>query len=48
MRKLLELLKWIAKHLVVKSVDLNHQGQCPGDEDTPTKPSVVVGIGGTF
>lgn len=48
MRKLLGLMKWIAKHLVVKSVDLNHQGQCPGDEDTPPKPSVVVGIGGTF
>ena len=45
---MLGLIRWITKHLVVKYVDLNHQGKCPGDEDTPPKPSVVVGIGGKF
>ena len=43
MRKLWRVLKWIARHLVVKKVDLNQ-----GDPDAPPKPSIVVGIGGAF
>lgn len=42
MRKLWGIIKWIAKHLVVKPVNLND------DKEGPPKPGVVIGISGEF
>ena len=48
MQRFLKVLRWIAKHMFVKVVNLNDQGECPGDEDVPPKKAIVVGVGGKF